>query len=162
MMDVPEEIQVFVGGGAKREKIRGAVAQILNARELVINRGTTHGVLVGMQFAVLNPLGQDIVDPETGEHLGSIEVPKVFVKVVRVAENLSIASTFRTYMTGSRGSLSAWAALLPNSEPPRKQVETLRTDSPTVKEDLDPKDSYVHVGDPVIQAREDEYEGWEE
>src|SRR4051812_6821678 len=53
--------------------ITGFVARVLNSRELVINRGSEHGVELDMHFEVLAPEGEDITDPETGEPLGSIE-----------------------------------------------------------------------------------------
>jgi len=39
------------------ERIRGSVAQILNQQELVINRGTEHGVLVGMEVRGIESAG---------------------------------------------------------------------------------------------------------
>ena len=37
--------------------IKGHVAEVLNAREVVINRGIQHGVELGMKFAILAPRG---------------------------------------------------------------------------------------------------------
>ena len=62
--------------------IEGKVARILNARELVINRGTEHGVEIGMRFEVLDPKSEDVADPDTGEVIGSVYRPKVNVEVV--------------------------------------------------------------------------------
>src|SRR5262249_52570621 len=75
--------------------IRGKVAQILNSRNLVINVGSRDGVVVGMYFDVLDPKGEDIKDPDTGEVLGSVERPKVRVQIVQVQERLSVASTYK-------------------------------------------------------------------
>src|SRR5438034_4073982 len=52
-----------------KEPIRGKVARILNARELVINVGLAEGVAIGMYFDVLDPKGEDIKDPDSGEVL---------------------------------------------------------------------------------------------
>ncbi|XVS65781.1 hypothetical protein ACQPYE_06900 [Actinosynnema sp. CA-299493] len=139
------------------DKIEGKVAKILTPRELVINRGSNHGVDVGMQFAVLNPLGVDVKDPDTGEILGSIEVPKVIVKVVRVSPTLSVAGTFRKFRTGGSLGLTALAGMVGH-----EYVEDLKTDSRMYKEELNPKDSYVHIGDPVIETTGDEFSGWGE
>lgn len=65
------------------EAIRGKVARILNSRELAINVGAADGVKVGMYFDVLDPKGEDIKDPDSGEVLGSLERPKVRVKLRR-------------------------------------------------------------------------------
>src|SRR6266704_2575452 len=88
-----------------RGPIRGKVARILNSRELAINVGSSDGVVEGMYFDVLDPKGEDIKDPDTGQVLGSLERPKVRVRVVKVQEHLSVASTFRSHSVnvGGRG-----------------------------------------------------------
>ena len=91
------------------DRIGSRVAQILTARELVINRGTVEGVAVGMRFAVLNRRGTDIRDPDTGDVLGSVELEKVLVKVVRVDEHLAVARTFRTFTVAGGGATGLWA-----------------------------------------------------
>lgn len=136
-------------------RIEGRVAQILTARELVINRGSAEGVAVGQRFAVLNRRGTDIKDPETGEVLGSVELDKVLVKVVRVDEHLAVARTFRTYKTGGGG---LWAIAAMQGTPERIVTETLRTDERLLKDELDEKESYVKIGDPVVQVVGEEYD----
>ncbi|WP_125591374.1 hypothetical protein [Amycolatopsis balhimycina] len=145
----------------RSEKIRGKVAQILNSRQLVINRGSDAGVDVGMRFAILNSQGGQIPDPDTGEVLGFVDIPKVFVKVVSVMEKLSVASTFRTFTT-SGGALWAGKALSAGQlfAEPVKSTETLRTEEATYKQELKPEDSYVHIGDPVVEVQGDEFSGW--
>lgn len=134
------------------DRIEGQVARVLNAREIAINRGIEHGVQVGMRFAILNRQGADIADPETGEPLGSVEVEKSIVKVVRVSDRLSVARTFRTYQTG--GFRNPLADMF--SEP-RTVVETLKSGEATYKEELDEDESYVKSGDPVVQVVGDEF-----
>src|SRR5438105_2674319 len=81
----------------RSDRITGKVAGLLTKRELVINRGSGDGVEVGMRFAVLNRHGIDVRDPDTGEILGSTELVKTVVKIVRIdAEHLSVGRTFRT------------------------------------------------------------------
>ena len=79
---------------SKHTRIRGKVARILNSREIAINIGSNHGVQPGMFFDIMDQRHQDILDPDTGDILGSIERPKVRVKVVVVQDNLSLASTY--------------------------------------------------------------------
>ena len=137
--------------------IRGKVARILNSRDLVINVGSRDGVVVGMYFDVLDPKGEDIKDPDTGEVLGSVERSKVRVQVVKVQERLSVASTYkkREVNIGGRGagltSLSGGFAEL--FMPPKfvTKYETLKTTERTW-EDLDESESYVKIGDPVVQV----------
>jgi len=142
------------------DRITGKVARILNRRQLVINRGDEHGVKIGMQFAVLNELGTDIVDPETNEPLGSVPIPKVVIKVVRVEGRLSVASTFRRYRTA--GGIFATLSDITNlNRPSEVRVETLSTDQSTFKQELKEEDSFVRVGDNVSEIMEgDELAGW--
>ncbi len=148
------------------QPIRGKVARVLNAREIAINIGTTHGVQIGMYFDVMDPSDQAISDPDTGELLGSIERPKVRVKIIRVQEKLSVASTYKSTQVnvGAIGSKSmaildatlAYAlfpsglALLPIL---RGQYETFKKIKET-PEPFDEKDSKVKTGDPIVQVLE--------
>ena len=137
--------------------IRGKVAQILNTRELVINLGSEDGIAPGMYFDVMDPKGIDIEDPDTEEVLGSIERPKVRVKISRVETRLSMASTYRSKkinIGGEGGSHSFSSSYLSQFLAPPKWVtkyETLKTQEKTW-EDLDEEESYVKIGDPVVQV----------
>jgi hypothetical protein len=136
------------------ERITGKVAQIISIRELVINRGSEHGVRNGMEFAILNPQGARIVDPDTKEELGSVEIPKVLVKAVRVEPLLTVARTYVSHRRVTGGSS------LSNIFAPREVyevVETLRLTERPYLEELDETESYVKIGDPVVQVIGDEY-----
>lgn len=135
-------------------RIEGRVARIMTERELVINRGADHGVEVGTRFAILNPNGLEIKDPETGEDLGSVEVAKTIVKVVSVQDRLCVATTFRTTKTAG-GAL--WMAGLAN--PPVERTETLRTDQTNAYEELSEEESRVKTGDPAVEVTGDAFEG---
>lgn len=138
--------------------IKGRVAQILNERELVINRGSCDGVALGMKFAVLDPRGQDIKDPDTGDPLGSLHRPKVEVQVTRVEERLAVARTFkyREVNVGGRGLDSAALGGVAGIFAPPKYVrkyDTFRSEDALWK-DLPEDESYVKLGDPVEQILE--------
>jgi hypothetical protein len=136
------------------EAIRGSVARILNRRDLVINRGQRHGVRKGMKFLVLNKKGEDIRDPETGDELGSLEIPKVAVRVVRVQERLSVARTYESKRKWG-GSLGRMLGTdLFDSSRLVSQPETLESAEDSWAEELDESDSFVKVGDPVVQVYE--------
>ena len=138
------------------EPIRGKVARILTSREMVISVGADRGVKVGMRFDVLDTKGQDVVDPDTGELLGSIERPKVRVEISTVQTRLSIASTYKkiTANVGGTG-IGDLSSLSRMFMPPKwiTKYETLKTEEKTW-EDLDEADSYVKIGDPVVQILE--------
>jgi hypothetical protein len=141
------------------ERIQAKVAQILTARDLVLNKGSSEGVTVGMRFAVLNRKGADVKDPDTGEVLGSVELPKTFVKVVAVKEHLCIARTFREFKSGGGPLWSLMAATSLSAAPPQTRVETLKTDEARLKDELDEKESYVKIGDPAVQMLGEEFTG---
>ena len=136
--------------------IRGKVARILNSREIVINIGSKDQVTVGMRFEVMDTKGHEVKDPDTGELLGSIERPKVSVKITKVQDRLSLASTYKTFKvnTGGRG-FAGIASLSESLMPPKWETkyETFKSDDQTW-EDLDEDSSYVKIGDPVVQVIE--------
>jgi len=110
-----------------------------------------------MYFDVMDPNWEDITDPDTEEVLGSIERPKVRVKVTQVKKKLSIASTYKyeRFNVGGQG-LGDTGIISRALMPPKYVVkhETLKTDEKTW-EDLDESESYVKTGDPVMQTTED-------
>jgi hypothetical protein len=137
--------------------IRGKVARVLNSRELALNIGSQNGVRKGMLFDVIDPKGEDIVDPDTGGILGSLERPKVRVKVISVQDKLSVASTYKKERVNIGGvgiGTSAISQLF--IQPPEHvtQYETLKTEEKTW-EDISEEESYVKCGDPVVQVTTD-------
>lgn len=138
------------------ELIRSKVARVLNSREIAIAAGSEQGVKAGMYFDVMDSKGEDIQDPDTGELLGSLDRPKVRVKITHVKERLSVASTFKKEKINVGGSgvfLGSIGGLSQALMPPKyvTKYETLKTDEQTW-EDLDEEKSYVKVGDPVVQV----------
>lgn len=135
------------------EPIRGKVARVLNSREIALTVGSSDGVVVGMYFDVMDPKGEDITDPDTGDVLGSIERPKVRVQITKAQERLSVASTYRKTKKNVGGAMSDFGSLSRVLMPPKwvTKYETLKTEEKTW-EDLDEEQSYVKIGDPVVQV----------
>ena len=134
--------------------IRGKVARVLNAQEIAMNIGTTHGVDVGMYFDVMEVREADIVDPDTEEVLGSIERPKVKVQITHAQEKLSIATILHakesnidilTTLTGmilpTFGTIAASLIVPTLLEASKRSLEGRKTNS-------------VNIGDPVLQVLE--------
>lgn len=136
--------------------IRGKVARVLNSRELALNIGSEHGVRDGMLFDVLDPKGEDIVDPDTGDVIGSLERSKVRVRVTSVQDKLSVASTFKKERVNIGGVGIGTSSLSQLFLQPEyvTQYETLKTEEKTW-EDLSEEESYVKHGDPVVQVKSD-------
>lgn len=138
-------------------QIRGKIAQVLNSREVVLNIGEKNGVKKGMLFDILDSKGENILDPDSGEILGSIERPKVRVKVISVQDNLAVLSTYKKTEVniGGTGGFGISASFAASLIPPKyvTKHETLNTDEKTW-EDLDEEDSYVKIGDPVKEVKD--------
>lgn len=133
--------------------LRGKVARILDSRNLVINIGSQQGVKIGMYFDVMDPKGEDIRDPDTNEILGSVERPKVRIRITDIQDKISVASTYKKKEEniGGQGGINfRFAEYL---MPPKwvTKYETLKTDEKTW-EDLNEEESYVKIGDPVVQV----------
>lgn len=73
--------------------IHTSVARILSPTHVILSAGSQHGVREGMVF-VIYQLGDPIIDPETLESLGQLEIIKGRVKVYHVQDKLCHASTF--------------------------------------------------------------------
>jgi hypothetical protein len=131
-------------------EIRGSVAKILNSTQIVINRGSKDGVQKGMVFEVLDKNATEIVDPETNKILGSIDRPKVEIRVVTVEERLSIAETYKTRRVNRGGNGSSLTAITGMFNPPDyvDVRETLKAED-KAWEDLPEEKSFVKIGDPV-------------
>jgi hypothetical protein len=139
-----------------KDLIRGKVAQILNSREVAINLGSEHGVCEGMLFDVIDPKGEDIIDPDTDVVIGSLERAKVRLRVTSVRPKLSVASTFKKERVNIGGVGIGTSGLSQLFLPTEyiTQYETLKTTEKTW-EDLPEKESYVKRGDPVVEVTND-------
>ena len=134
------------------DPIRGKVAQVLNSREVALNKGQLDGVEVGMVFRIMSLKGSEITDPDSGDLLGSVELEKSRVKVAVVYERVSVAETYRTRKVNVGGSGLGGAKFADLFAPPKweTRVETFEIDEDT-KVELDEEETYVKRGDPVIQ-----------
>ena len=147
------------------ELIKAKVAKILSSREIVITAGSNQGVCIGMHFDVLDPKGEDITDPDSGEILGSIQRPKVRLKITQVQEAIAVASTYKKTKINIGGTASSafstdFSASLTRSLMPPKFItkyETLKTNQDTW-DDLAGEESFVKTGDPVIQVAKEAVE----
>ena len=131
-------------------QITGKVAKVLSSQEVAINLGSHDGVRVGMAFNVMNPKGDDIKDPDTHEPLGSVVLPKIRVRVSQVHDRVSVATTSHSI---SVSQLGAFAKLFLSAGRDTASGTLRRNNSNW--EDLDEVDSFVKIGDPVVQLVEE-------
>jgi len=64
------------------------VAQVLSPTELVINAGSNEGIKEGQRYQIYS-LGDEIMDPETGESLGILENIKGIGRVINVQDKMA-------------------------------------------------------------------------
>lgn len=104
-----------------------------------------------MKFAILAESPMNVLDPISGELLDTIDREKVRVEATEVRDKITICRTYRTkyipagpfFDEGRIGGLSS---------PPRREVETLKAKDKSYPEPLSPEESYVKIGDRVIQV----------
>ena len=149
------------------DRIIGKVADVTSDREVIINRGTDHGVDLSTYFYIKDkPI--DVLDPDTGEQLGSVTPIKVVVRVAEVSERFCIARTFRTHRVKVSEAVQGsplyqamrWSSLGSQLRPPQPaqyetRVETFRLD-PKKGEPINLSESVVNVGDVAESVLEDE------
>lgn len=64
------------------------VAHIIDVYTVVINRGSAHGVAVGDSYALFGH-GAEVMDPESGNSLGRLEIGRGRGKVTHVQEQMA-------------------------------------------------------------------------
>lgn len=142
------------------QPIEGKVAQVISERDVAINRGSSAGVEVGMRFKILSSEPSEVLDPDTNELLGTVDISKVEVEVISVQENLAVCRTFKKIVIPGRpkrvGLASSYSSLSENifgdaGTPDSERYQTLRSDESFVVNELDPNGSFVKRGDRAIQ-----------
>lgn len=68
------------------------VASVESEFRVVLNAGEVDGVRAGMTFVIFE-LGDDIIDPDTGESLGKLERVKGKIEITHVQEKMSVGTS---------------------------------------------------------------------
>lgn len=137
--------------------IKGKIAELLDERRIVINRGSENGVLLGMYFQIFSPETTTIKDPDSGAQLGSAMIPIMQVQVVHVDAKFCVAATFRSKTVNAGGFDSFGDVLSKMTQPPKyiKVHETFELDSEQAKK-LEEARSKVKLGYPVESISADD------
>jgi hypothetical protein len=138
-----------------RAKCEGRVAEILTARELVINIGAEHGVRKGQKFAVLAAEPIVVTDPETGAQLDVIDREKVRVEAYEVRPRISICRTFRVRGIPSFATFMELHGDVFSAVGGKATPETLRAADSRHAPPLAEVDSYVKKNDRVVEVEGD-------
>ena len=135
-------------------RVEGRVAQVLDGRQLVINRGHADGVRIGMRFKIMAESPIQITDPDTGEILDEILREKLRVEVIEARERIAICATYQSRETRRR--------LGPDLDELRRPASTLpvtfRADKTLTLPPLDPEEIFLERGDRAVELIEPELE----
>lgn len=72
----------------KNKIINGKVIKIIDSKTIIINKGSNDGVIKGDRFLIYN-IGEEIIDPDTKESLGKLEIVCGEGKATHVQEKIS-------------------------------------------------------------------------
>lgn len=134
--------------------IKGKVVDIIDNRTIAINIGSKNGAKLGMTFLVLKDEGKEIHDPDTGELLGKVKLPKIKVKVMQVETKFSLAETYE-YENINVGGINTLSNVTSILTPPKyiKKYKTFEIDNEQ-RAKISEEQSIVKIGDSVEQIEE--------
>ena len=121
--------------------LQGKVAQLPDQRTAVINIGSEDGVTMSDRYEIYE-LGDPVIDPDTGDEIGSIRYTKSTVTPHEIYEGMTVVRSVDVTTTSS----------LPiNAITGETKRKKLSSDS-----SLENNRNEVKIGDPVIRVNEDE------
>jgi hypothetical protein len=127
--------------------LEGTVAKLSDQRSIVVNIGSEDGVEESDVFEVYR-LGDPVMDPDTGEEIGSIRYTKATVVPKEIMEEMTIMQSRETTRTDP---------LTPNIFTGTRKRKRLSNDS-----SVEANNSDVMRGDSVVRIEHDEEEQGEE
>lgn len=66
-----------------------SVAKVLSPTQLVISKGSSSGLKDGMRFLIYKLSDEDIIDPQTKENLGKLEIVKGTGRIIHLQEKMA-------------------------------------------------------------------------
>ena len=120
------------------------IAKIINTKQVVVNAGRNAGLKVGDKLEIIDKFGDSpIIDPDTGEDLGTLDLPKGFLSVTQVYSRMAIAESPRVPMLPT---MNINSALFPAAQ------KDLNVDPEQITGGLpSPSGEKIKVGDIVIK-----------
>ena len=77
-------------------KFPAKVVEVTDEYNVVINRGSAHDIVNGQRFLLYDLSQEEIIDPETKESLGFLEIVKGTGRITHVQEKMAILTSDRT------------------------------------------------------------------
>jgi hypothetical protein len=132
-------------------RITGVVAQIIDAKQVVLSVGEKEGVTPGMHFVIYEE-GPAITHPETGEELERLELVKAEVEAIHVQERITLAASVQRLETEEPQVLS-WRMAHESIDFARRKAEG-RSELPVDRQQMSGRQSVhpIAVGDKIRQV----------
>lgn len=131
------------------------IAKIISTKQIVVNAGSKDGLKEGDTLEIIDKFGTDpVIDPDTGESLGTLDIPKGTVTVSRVYPRMAIAETPVEHISPYNSILKGSSALAAARALGADQTfqSDLNVDPTQITGGLpEPTDQEIHVGDEVIK-----------
>ncbi len=80
----------------KESHFPATVAEVIDESTVVINRGSAHNIYEGQKFLIYRLSDKDIIDPETRENLGKLEIARGTGNVTHVQEKMATIHSDRS------------------------------------------------------------------
>lgn len=100
------------------------VARVLRNDQVVINAGFNKGLKLGDRFLIYELSDDEITDPNTGESLGRLEIPKGTGRIVGVQDRMAVLESDRELKGSSTNLFTAGLDILtPGAKAPFRSPE---------------------------------------
>ncbi|CUR64321.1 hypothetical protein [Leuconostoc gasicomitatum] len=121
------------------------IVKIISDHEFIISAGLKQSVSEGDRFIIFDRHGEKILDPDSGESLGYLDVNKGTIIVRNVFENMSLASTEPHLVGGINNQFAGVNAFIGIKQPTPLKVDYSQITP--LNESLEP--SLIKLGDSV-------------
>ena len=121
------------------------IVKIISDHEFIISAGLKQSVSEGDRFIIFDRHGEKILDPDSGESLGYLDVNKGTIIVRNVFENMSLASTEPHLVGGINNQFAGVNAFIGIKQPTPLKVDYSQITP--LNESLEP--SLIKSGDSV-------------
>lgn len=118
------------------------IVKIIDSQKLVINAGLSDGISRGQKLIVFDP-GEEVIDPETGESLGTLDTIKCYLNVSDVFDKMAICVNAATMSDNLN-----FAGILLNG---MNEPKPLPVDAEDISGGLQPR-TRIKIGDLVRPA----------
>lgn len=129
------------------EKSKFQVVKILDEYTLIINAGAKHNIKSTDEFQILDNEGSEVVDPETHDIIGYLDLIKATVEVSELQDKMCICTSKQRARFGSKTLESINAVNAFSSKIIHAEQEKLNVDLSQVTGGLRKSDSPIQIGD---------------